>query len=225
MRTLFHFSACLLLMSSMTGIAAPITYYDIDFEDDTAGGGIGYGGKFGDASVIASSELDGKSLLFELDDQMVWARNAEDATTHYVAFDYYAESGANVTQFLDVPSILRLDVGQTGRHHVDVYYDLSTKQAWSYLDGTPDASLLTIMAWPAVTPYTNKVRIANQVGSPGSSKGIFEIDNFLWQGNVDEFSPVARTSGSSATVPAPGAFLLTSLGAGLVGYMRRRQSL
>lgn len=222
MKICARFAALLLLLSPLAAFAVPTTYYDIDFEDGTAGGGVGYGGVFGDPSVVSSSNLDGKSLSFELNDQMVWTRNGPDSLNHHVAFDYYAEAGANVNQFLDNPGILRFDVDRTGRHHIDIFYDLTNKQAWSYIDGNLDMSLLNLMYW-GNPPVGVQIRIGNQTSSPGSSTGIFEIDNLLWQGNVDHFIPVANDTGS--TVPAPGAFLLAGMGASLVGYMRRRRSI
>jgi hypothetical protein len=193
-----------------TALALPITYYDLDFEDGTFGGGFNLSG-FGEATNISPSNLDGSALYFDVNDQMVWQRNAADSTTHYVAFDYYSQPGANVTQFLDIPSILRLDVRNEGQHHIDVYYDLSTEQTWSYLDGTLDSSLLTILAWPSF-PASGAIRIANQASLPGDSDGDFEIDNLLWQGDVD--LPVA--------VPEPSTLLLLGTGlVGLAGFRRK----
>jgi len=201
------FGAFLLIMSPMVAVAAPITYYDLDFEDGTSGGGTAFPG-FGEAMIIDSINLDGKALFFEVDDQMYWNRNDADSMTHYVAFDYYAEPGANVTQFLDIPDILRLDVSATGRHHIDVYYDLTNQQAWSFIDASLDMSLLTILVW-SDPPSTAMIRIANQSAPPGYSEGIFEVDNLLWQGNVE------------VPVPEPATMLL--LGCGLIGLAAFRR--
>ena len=217
---LAHFAAFLSMLSPIAALAAPITYYDLDFEDGTAGGGTI---NFGTPANIPSGNLDGRSMLFGRGDQMRWSRNGDDSLTHYVAFDYYAEAGANITQFLDVQSILRLDVSEAGRHHIDVYYDLGTEQAWSYIDGTQDLSLLTILAWPVSPMGASDIRIANQTSPPGNSDGIFEIDNLLWQGNIDVFTPGLQAG--SEVVPVPGALLLAGLGAGLVTCIRRRGTL
>lgn len=164
--------------------AATITYYDLDFEGGSSdfGGGVVFAG--GSPTNVSPSNLDGRALDFGLSDQLRWNRNNVDSTTHRVAFDYFAEPGANITQFLDVPSILRLDVSTTGRHHVEVLYDLSAKTAVAFLDGVQDNNLLTILAFPAV-PASTHIRIGNQFVSPGDSTGGFQIDNLVWQGNVD----------------------------------------
>ena len=157
-----------------------VIYYDSDFEDGTLGGALD------SSSVvnISSSNLDGRALEFGLDHQLHWRRgNAPESSTHLVSFDYFAEPGANITQFLDVPRILRLDASLTGRHHVDIYYDFTTQTAESFLDGNLDNSLLSILAWPE-TPVSNSVRIGNQSLGPGNSTGIFQIDNFQWKGNI-----------------------------------------
>jgi len=196
--------------------AAPLTYYDLDFEDGTLGGG---DIAFGTPTNVDSSNLDGKALEFSLDDQLRWNRYDTDSDTHYVGFDYFAEPGANITQFLDVPSILRLDVSETGRHHIDVYYDFSSQTALSYLDGNLNMSMLTVLAWPSITPWSRAIRIANQSSLPGGSTGIFQIDNLVWQGNVEMGEPVVPNP-----VPEPATMLLfgTSL-AGLVGFRLRRK--
>lgn len=205
----------LLMISPMTSFAAPI-YYDLDFEDGTAGGGYRFGGSFGEAENIVSSNLDGRSLYFEIDDQMVWNRNDVDSTTHHVSFDFYAEEGANITQFLDIPRILRLDLSLEGRHHIDVYYDLSTEQAWAYLDGNLDQTLFTILAWPTDTPVSNTIRFANQSSGPAYSRGAFEIDNLFWEGNYADPGP-------TPDIPEPATMLLFGTGLlGLLGISRKK---
>jgi len=197
------------LMIALPAMAAPVTYYNLNFEDGSLGGGVALP-SFPLPTNISSSNLDGKALFFELDSQIVWNLNGPDSATQLVAFDYYAEAGANVTQFLDIPSILRLDVSAEGRHHVAVYYNLSAQTAASYLDGVLDPSLMIILAWPSDST-TLSIRIVNQTVAPGNSTNVFEIDNLLWQGNAP--SPV----------PEPATMLL--LGTGLVGLWGARRKL
>lgn len=197
----------LLTFIPITVHATPIVYYDLNFEDGSLGGGYTFG-SFGLAENVDPSNLDGKALNFELNDQLVWDRNDVDSDTHYVGFDYYAEDGANITQFLDIPKILRLDVSETGRHRVDVYYDLSSKTVQAYLDGSLTMSLLTILAWQDM-PSAQQIRIGNQIVGPGNSKGTFQIDNLVWKGNVE-----------MASVPEPATMLL--LGTALAGFAGTR---
>lgn len=198
-----------LLLVPALSAAGVITYVDADFEGGAAdfGGGIPFGGPFGSPTNVNPSPLTGGALEFDLDDQMQWNRGAlPESTIHRVSFDYFAEQGANITQFLDVPSILRLDVSASGLHSVVVEYNLATQTASAFLDGALDNSLLTILAWP-VNPVSSDVRIANQSGAPGLSDNIFWIDNLVWQG---------------FNVPEPGTTSLLLLGlAGLVARRRR----
>ncbi len=166
---------------AVTAKAAPITYVDLDGTSFGSGAVV-----FGAPSIIAPSNLDGSAFSFVVGDQMRWSRGAApESSTHYVAFDYFAaaNSGANITFFLDVPSILRFDLAATGRHHVDLYFNLATQTIEALVDGVLDASIISITAWPA-TPVSNAIRIYNQSVGPGNSTGAFEIDNLLWQGNV-----------------------------------------
>ncbi len=201
-------AAALVLSSAHSAQGAPVTYYMSDFEDGSTGGGVAFGAPFGAATNIESAHLDGRSLLFELDDQLQWFRSAApDSIVHYVGFDYWADTGAVVTQFLDVPTILRFDSRMTGRHHVDLFYDLSSRQANAYLDGALDNSLLTALAWGSTS---NSVRIVNQVLGPGFSTSTFEIDNFVWRGD-----------GGASQVPGPSAFALLAFGAAISGFASR----
>ncbi len=64
---------------------------------------------------IASSSLSGHALRFDPlfpQEQIRWNRNGPESSLHYVGFDFYAEQGANLTFFLDLPSILRFDLNQ-----------------------------------------------------------------------------------------------------------------
>ena len=203
----------LIIGFSGSAIAIPIIYYDLDFEDGTLGGGVA-SGSFGTPTVVSPSNLDNNAAEFVLIDQLVWDRNAAESSTHHVGFDYFAEAGANITQFLDVPSILRLDVSDIGRHRVDVYYDLNAQNAIAFLDGIVDSSLLSILAWPApAATVSNQIRIANQAAPPGNSTGVFQIDNLIWEGNIT--FPVA--------VPEPTTLALLSLGLAGIGFCRRKK--
>ncbi len=202
----------LTLLAPLVVTAAPITYYNSDFEDGSLGGAVSFGGSFGTPTNIFSSNLDGRALEFDLNDQILWSRGAApESSLHYVAFDFWAEQDANVTQFLDVPSILRLDVSLSGRHHLDIYYDLANQSIESYLDGVLNNSLINITAWP-FSPVSSTVRIGNQEIGPGYSDGKFQIDNFIWQGNV------------ARTVPEPLTLALMGVGLVGIGYTRRRRN-
>lgn len=210
---LFHVLMVLLLLSiPMTVMCAPITYYDTGFEDSTFAGGTVFTG-FSSPEIVDSTYLDGKALEFSVGDQMIWSRNDIESTTHYISFDYYAEEGANITQFLDVPSILRLDVSTIGRHNVEVFYNLETREVSSYLDDLLVMDMLTILAWPTDDPVSTKIRIANQDAQPGSSEGVFQIDNLVWTGDTETTAPV----------PEPATLFLLGLGlVGLVGVKRKK---
>ena len=201
------------LFSFSAALATPITYVDADFEGGATdfGGGAVFPG-FDAPTNVSPSNLDGRALEFansgDFGSQMQWNRGAlPESTIHRVSFDYFAEEGANLTQFLDVPSILRLDVSAPGQHHVDVRYDLSAQTANAFLDGVLDNSLLTILAFP-LTPISNDIRIGNQIAAPGNSTGVFQLDNLLWQG---------------FEVPEPGTLALAILALlGGVAHRRRR---
>lgn len=204
-------TAFLFLLVPLMASAITVTYFDSNFEDGSLGGG---GGTSGVPANVTSSNLDGRALHFELNDQIRWIRGAApESNLHYVGFDFWAEPDANVTQFLDVPSILRFDLSLAGRHRVDIYYDLAIQSIEVYLDNVLDNSLITIAAWPT-TPISGSVRIANQQAPPGNSIAEFQIDNFIWQGNVAPPNPV----------PVPAAFWLfgTAL-VGFIGVSRRRK--
>lgn len=210
MRFSYLIFLAILLVRCGEASAAPITYYDLDFEDGTSGGGYTFSG-FGTATNINSSHLDGRSLYFEVDDQMVWDRNNLDSDYHYVSFDYYAEQAANVTHFLDVPSILRSDVDVTGRHNVELYYDFNEESVLAFLDGEQYDDLVSITAWP-FDKQSQHIRILNQSYAPGNSAGNFEIDNLVWQGEVQYNE-----------VPEPGVWIL--LLSGLLGLWMSRNHL
>ena len=200
----------LLLLAPPGAISSTITYVDAQFEGGASdvGGGSTFVG-FGSATNVSPSNLDGGALEFGRNTQLVWNRGGlPESTIHRVSFDYYAEPGGNVTQFLDVPSILRLDVSATGRHSVVVEYNLAAKTAVAFLDGTLDISLLTVLAWPT-NAVSATVRLGNQSAPPGNSTGIFQIDNLLWQG-------------FTAQMPEPGTLGLLALG--LAGLLARRRS-
>lgn len=199
--------------------AGPITYYDVDFEDGTLGGGTAIIGRHietgeptnGPVEVVASDELDGQALDFEVREGIKYRRELQDSPTHYVRFDYFADPDANLTQFLDAPGILRLDVSATGRHTVEVYYDLEAQVAHALLDGVVDDSLLSILAFQEVAD-TRSIRFLNQEAPPGSSAGDFEIDNFQWQGDVEI---------PSFPIPEPGTASLLGVGLAALGWRRR----
>lgn len=194
----------ILLLFSSPLFAVPITYYNLDFEDGSFGGGYTFSG-FGSAQNIISGQLDGRALSFDLNDQMVWDRNNLDSDYHYVSFDYYAEAAANITHFLDVPSILRSDVDIAGRHKVELYYDFSEEVVTAFLDGIQYNDMVSIEAWP-ITKSSKQIRLANQQIGPGFSKGRFEIDNLIWQGDVQ-----------LERIPEPAVLLLLSLGLFVLG--------
>jgi hypothetical protein len=204
--------AFLFLLSPFVATAAPITYYDSNFEDGGLGGANPAGSIFGTPTNLSTSNLDGRALEFSLNDQIVWERGAApESNMHYVAFDFWAEPGANITQFLDVPSILRFDLSLTGRHHVDIYYDLISQSIESYLDDVLNSSLITVTAWQP-NSVSNTVRIANQASLPGNSTANFQIDNFIWQGNV------------ARAVPEPGTIFILVAGLAGLGFVRRRKT-
>lgn len=193
----------MLTLFSGSLFAAPIIYYDLDFEDGTLGGGAPPSSSFVGATNVASSNLDGRALQFELDDQLNWPINGPDSPFHYVSFDFFANPGANVTQFLDMPRILRSDIETTGRHRMEILYDFANQTVNAYLDGVLDNSLVTRTAWPTLSaPSASDIRIGNQTGSPGNSTGTFQIDNLVWMGDDSAFMPTS--------VSAPSAILLLS---------------
>jgi hypothetical protein len=202
----------MLILFSSSLLATPITYYDLDFEDGSLGGGSSILG-FSDATNIAGSNLDGNALLFDLDDQLQWGLNGSDSLFHYVAFDFFANPGSKVTQFLDIPNILRTDVVATGRHRMEILYDFVGKTVEVYFDGLLDNSLLTAEFWPA-NPASSGIRIANQTGSPGNSTGTFQIDNLVWMGDDSAFT-VNKVS-------APSTLLLLSFMSMLVFRISRK---
>lgn len=200
-------------LEAITLQAAPITYFDLN--GSTFGGGVAVSG-FGPASIVASANLDGSAFLFEVNDQMEWNRDtAPESSTHHVAFDYFAAAGvgANITFFLDVPSILRFDFDAPGRHHVDLYFDFTTQAIQSFVDGVADPSVLSIAAWPS-TPVSADIRIANQSFAPGNSVGPFEIDNLLWEGNVQLAIP-----------EPPSVALLGSVVIAFLAFKKKRNAL
>ena len=211
----------ILLKRSLCGIAltfamghawaAPITYYDLDFEDGLLGGTVP--GLFNAPTNIAGSALDGRALEFDEagpGSQIHYDRNDVDANNHFVSFDYFAEAGANVTFFLDVPTILRFDFDLEGRHHVEIFFDLAAESIETFVDGLLDNSYLTIAAFGSPS-VSSGIRFANQPIGPGLSTGDFQIDNVLWQGDVQ-------------TVSEPETALLLLVGIGLLGSLRRKRN-
>lgn len=181
--------------------AATITYYNLD--GSSLAEGEAFLG-FGDPSVVPSSNLTGNALQFERNDQWVWLRNAAESTTHYVGFDYYAPTDAQVTFFLDTPTILRFDITTAGTHHVDLYFDLTSETALAFLDHVFTPGLLTVPVWGS---SAQQIRFVNQAFST------FEVDNIVWQGDV------------RIPVPEPSSmFLLGSGGLALLAVVRRRRS-
>lgn len=196
----------MLTLFSGSLFAAPIIYYDLDFEDGTLGGGSAPSSSFVAATNVAGSNLDGRALQFDIDNQLIWPINGPDSPFHYVSFDFFANPGSNVTQFLDMPRILRSDVETTGRHRMEILYDFPNQTVNAYLDGVLDNSLVSITSWPTMSaPSASDIRIGNQSGPPGNSMGTFQIDNLLWIGNDTEFTP-SRVSAPSTIL------LLTCLG-------------
>jgi hypothetical protein len=163
--------------------AATITYFESDFEDGGLGGATGFGLPFSTPVNVQAPELDGRGLLFPTNAQAQWRFSGPSSNLHRVGFDFFALSGANVTMFFDVPSILRTDVKLEGHHRLEVFYDLTARSIEPYLDGVLSPKLLGIAAWPSNFDIRG-VRIANQVLSPGNSTGAFRVDKFIWQGGV-----------------------------------------
>lgn len=163
--------------------AAAITYFKADFEDFTLGGASSFGGLSSTPVNVKTPMLDGRGLSFSPDAQAQWRFGGPLSNLHHVGFDFFALSGANVTMFLDVPTILRTDVKLEGRHRLDVFYDLSSRSIEPYLDGVLSPKLLSIAAWRP-TLEIRGVRIVNQVTAPGNSTGTFQVDKFIWQGGV-----------------------------------------
>lgn len=203
MRSLFRLLSvgllCGMVLVPAGSLASTITYYNLD-GSSLAEGGPMLG--FGAPSVVASAFLTGSALQFDPNEQWVWLRNAADSTTHYVGFDYYAAAGAQVTFFLDTPTILRFDMPTAGKHHVDLYFDFTSNTAQPFLDGVLTPGLLTAAFWGGNRTH---IRFLNQ-GIPGAPS--FEVDNIVWQGDVPEPSSIV---------------LLGSGGFALLAFFRRRQ--
>lgn len=195
--------------------AATITYFKADFENFSLGGATSFGFPFSAPVNVQTPALDGRGLSFPTNAQAQWQFSGPSSNLHYVGFDFFALSGANVTMFLDVPSILRTDVKLEGRHRLDVFYDLSARSIEPYLDGVLSPKLVNLASWPSTLDIRG-VRIVNQVFDPGNSTGAFQVDKFIWQGGVTA-SDVVRPK----RVPDTGNTLLfLAIASVALGFLR-----
>ncbi len=183
------FSSIFLIFVIATSVEAQVTtYYDLDFSDGTFGGGYvpdfdcGSCIPFSEPEIVYSSQLDSNSLQFSRRDQMVWELNGETSNYQYISFDFYTIYEDSIVVFLDCPSIKRTDIGITGKHRVEIYYDLLQKTSVTLLDGDIYSDFEVINDWTP-PPRVISVRISHNKGywMPG---GPFQIDNFIWKGGV-----------------------------------------
>ncbi len=160
------------------------------------GGGIGYQGI-------------GSSVAVEFD---TW-NNSFDTSSNHLGID----TVGNIT------SLATLDVSPR-------FDDENIWYAWVDYDGTSleaRANQTGVRPGSADLAYTLDVpTILGQSSAyigfgSGTGAAVGNHDILSWEYR-DQFNPVG---GGGSTVPTPGAFLLAGMGAGLVGYMRRRRTL